>query len=210
MGRKTLLYHWMTAGVLLSLWACDPPEYLTEKELLDYVNSEESGLIQTQRAGGVDISVTFRPNDLVILQETGVYPDTARLQEARSTFGKYAYFIVQLSADGKSALYGDLRRFSEQLQTLSFGMGDRVDITTSEQDTVYVSDYVFDRTYGMGSTSMLFAFEKELLEKKEWISFNLHEFGMHTGHQHFRFQTADLQAIPKLKELQSFNQPKNR
>jgi hypothetical protein len=93
--------------------------------------------------------------------------------------------------------YGDL------VQTLSFRMGDYVTLTTDANDTIPVSDFVLNRTYGFSnSTDLLFVFDRKKAEEKEWVQFNLNECGLGIGNQHFRFKMDDIKSIPVV----TFNQ----
>jgi hypothetical protein len=189
---------------LLSLFmiACTPEYVKSEEELQSYVLDEDNDLIKMKQSKGYDIQLAYRPVDLLILQETGgntsVEPD-----ELRKLLNKYKnqyYFILSFSKDNKEALYkmdAGFDHFSDLVQKLSFGMNEHVNLTTSGRDTIYVADYVFPRTYGMGSsTSLLFAFEREKAKDDEWIQFNLSEFGMGLGRQTFRFNKKDINNAP--------------
>ena len=191
-------------GLLILLGACTPAN-LSKEELIQYVQKPSNGLHKKQDANGINVSVHYRPTDLLVDQELGEKRDADEIQRLKDKYGEYAYFILNLDVEGKEALYKasqDQMSFSQNLQTLSFRMSEYVNLTTSTQDTIPVADYVFNRTFGLGSgSSLMFVFNKEKMKDSDWISFNLNEFGMNTGDQRFRFQMKDLQAIPKLKEL---------
>ncbi|GAA0189796.1 hypothetical protein GCM10009122_50560 [Fulvivirga kasyanovii] len=190
--------------MLLFAVACKP-EYLSEEELKSYVLDEDNNLSKSSSYKGFDIQVTYRPNDLIILQETGgeTAVDTAELKRLESKYSDYYYFILSISRDDKEALYqsgGGQGQFSELVQVLSFRMGQYVNLTTSERDTIPVGDYVYPRTYGMGgATTLMFAFSREKVKADEWLQFNLKEFGMGLGSQTFRFRREDLENVPQIK-----------
>lgn len=192
---------------ILFLNSCSSPSYLPESELQAYIKEESNGLIKKRTIDPFKFTVQYRPNDLVILQEVGDDLEPEKIAAAANNFEKYAYFILNLEVDGGSALYKssqDMAIFSERLQTLAFGMSERVSLITSESDTIRVADYVFDRTFGMGSTMLMFVFNNEKLADTDWFTFNLKEFGFRTGDQKFRFETSDLTAVPRLEELRAW------
>ena len=168
------------------------------------MQDEENGLLKKRSVAPFNLSVLYRPTDLLVLQEVGNSRDTAELNRAHAKYGNYAYFILDIDLDGKNALYGgsqDMGDFSEKLQVLAFRMADRVNLITSEKDTIEVADYIFNRTYGMGSTTLMFVFSNEKLKDAEWFTFNLKDFGFGVGDQRFRFQMKDLSNVPKLLDI---------
>lgn len=203
-----LLGGLLAAMLLLCCLSCTrAPAYLSEDELLDYVRNEDNGLVKKQTAGNMNLSVTYRPSDLLVLQDVGDTRDSAAIADARNKYQAYVYFILSMDVAGQNALYrgsADMGAFSEHLQTLSFRMADKVSLITSARDTVEVADYIFDRTYGMGNTSLLFVFSRQKLKTADWFTFNLKDFGMRTGDQRFRFQMKDLEDTPKLIDFRPY------
>ncbi|HEY9047244.1 MAG TPA: hypothetical protein VIN08_15170, partial [Ohtaekwangia sp.] len=139
--------------------------------------------------------------DLWVYQEIGKHKATPeQIDTLRKKYSQYLYFILSLSANNKEALhqaasdqYGDL------VQTLSFRMNNYVTLTTSVNDSIPVGDFMLNRTYGMSnSTDLLFVFSKEKAKGKDWIQFNLNEFGLGIGNQRFRFEMRDLEKIPEV------------
>jgi hypothetical protein len=75
-------------------------------------------------------------------------------------------------------------------------MNDFVTLTTA-QDTIPVGDFMLNRTYGMSnSTDLLFVFSRDKAKDKDWVQFNLNEFGLGAGNQRFRFRTNDIADAP--------------
>jgi len=179
-------------------------DYLTEDELQKHISDESNGLSVKKEVNGFDVKATYRPTDLLVLQEAGgkLEIPESRYDELKKKYDPYYYFILSLSKDNKEALYasGGYGQFSELVQTLSFRMGQYTNATTSESDTIPVADYVFPRTYGMGaSTNLMFVFDKTDTKGDEWFQFNLSEFGMGLGRQNFRFRIEELESAPHLK-----------
>jgi len=197
-----LTIYGITFIVLLSSLSCTP-EYLNKQALNGYLQEESNGLSLLKDYGNLKLKVTYHPTDLLIEQELGNNYDEEKIKSLREKYEPYAYFMVNMESNGRDALYGSSAGqsdFSDKLQTLSFRMGEYVNVTTSAQDTIPVADYAFPRTFGLAkSTNLLFVFNREEMKGKEWISFNLNEFGLKSGDQRFRFKVADLENIPKLK-----------
>jgi len=197
--KKVILVVLILIG--LAVASCFPPECLTAEELTKYISDPDHGLIQHAEAYGYSIDVTYKPTDLLVQQETGGRVDAIKIQAVRDKYSKYYYFILSLSKNNREALHQvGADQYGELVQTLSFRMGSYVNLTTSSSDTIPTIDFVMDRTYGLSSaTSLLFVFDREKTKDKDWVQFNLNEFGLGVGNQRFRFKTKDLDEAPGLK-----------
>lgn len=196
---------WYSIWLLLLLVgvACRP-QYLDKEALRAYLLDESNGLSSEVKVGAINAKVTYRPTELLALQSVGqkaVNKEEMRRHQQR--FDEYVYFILSLEAMGKDALYGTSQNqqdFSNKLQTLSFRMGNYVQLTTALGDTIPVADYIYQRNFGMeGSSSLMFAFNREKALEQPWVSFDLEEFGLGIGNRRFRFETKDILNAPKLK-----------
>jgi hypothetical protein len=191
--------------ICIALGACSTPEFLSEKELKAYVRDAENGMSKEREFKGYKVNVTYRPNDLLVAQETRgeTIVDSVELARLKGKYNNYYYFLLSLSRNNKEAEYqagGGMGQFSELVQTLSFRMSEYVNLTTSAQDTIPVGDYIYPRTYGMSDAStLMFAFNKEKAKGKEWIQFNMKELGLGIGNMNFRFDTEKLEHTPKIK-----------
>lgn len=193
--------------LLTILTSCTPETVETEEELLTYVRDEDHGLYQKQERNGLEVSLMYRPTDLVINQElqskkTITQPEIQKLKEQ---YGPYAYFVLSYSDRGKEALYtrsqgqGD---FSEKLRRLSFRMGEYVHMTTSQKDTLYLKDSYYPRMHGMGTSSrVLLVFDRAKIEQSEWASLHVKDVGFGTGRMHFKINTKEIKDIPGLEFL---------
>lgn len=195
------LFYFIFIG--LTVAGCSPPEYLTSEELTNYIADPDNGLVQHGELNGYSIDVTYKPTDLLVQQEIDDQTDASKIKVVRNKYSKYYYFILSLSKNNKEALHqveGGVDQYSELVQTLSFRMGGYVNLTTSAQDTISTTDFVMNRTYGLSSaTNLLFVFNKEKTIDKDWVQFNLNEFGLGIGNQRFRFKTQDLNNAPGIK-----------
>ncbi len=182
----------------------------SEQALKAYTLAEKNGLVKTKDIPPINLKVVYRPTDLVVAQQLRGQQASPRLIDSLSRqYGQFAYFLLSLSANDREIEAWNSRshsQFSERLQTLAFGMRDYVQVVTSEQDTLPMVDYAYQRTFGAAASSdLLFAFDKDKMEQAKWVQFRLKDFGLGIGYNHFRFETNDLKATPTL----TFNNDKS-
>ena len=187
--------------ILLALSSCTPA-FVSKEELSKYIADEDNGLSHKAEIHNYTIQVSYKPSDFCIAQELGDQPANHKeLQTLRGKYDPYYYFILNLSKDNKEALRVNTdMEFGDLVQTLSFRMGQYVNLTTSTQDTIPTADFILDRTYGLSATTnLMFVFSKEKAKDKDWIQFNMNEFGLGIGNQRFRFKVADIDETPHIK-----------
>lgn len=192
----------------LSMTACRT-DYLSEQELTQYLLDEDNGLKKTVNRGNLSFTVLHRPSDLLVAQDVDNLQDTAAVNKAMNRYNAYLYFILQMSNQGRELLGSDQRySVGEYISTISFGMQPYTRLTTPQLDTIPVTDYIYSRTFGYGSsTDLLFVFDREEALTKDKIIFNLDEFGLGTGNLRFGFETKDIQNTPKLEALKPYYEP---
>jgi hypothetical protein len=190
----------LIAAAFLMLVSCKKTVVHSPEELTAFVGDEENGCIQKSVTGKTVISVTYRPTDLIVHQEIGEEPVEKKIIDSlRNKYSKYYYFILSLSHDDKEALHQVGDQYSDMVNTLSFHMSEFVTMTTAASDTIPVGDFMLNRTFGMSaSTDLLFVFNREKSKDKDWVQFNLNEFGLGVGNQRFRFKTKDLEEVPTI------------
>lgn len=178
------------------------PEYLKEDELRLYLSNTEHNLSQEVKVNNLKVQLTFNPTDLLVAQEAGSKTDAVHVAELRKKYGSHCYFVLALSNNNREAIQSGTMpqgQFNELLQTISFRMGDYVNLTTAKQDTIPVADFMYARTFGMGtSNDILLAFNKSKITDQQWIQINISEFGLSLGRQSFRFNCNDLDQVPKI------------
>jgi hypothetical protein len=198
---KTLLI--LIFALAPCLFGCAPSEVQTVEELNKFIQEPDNNLVQQVDINDYKFSVAYRPTDLLIYQEVGNDP-TSRivLDNLQKKYSSYYHFILSISKKGKEALNPaeGMGQYRELVQVLSFRMNEFVTMTTSSQDTIPVGDFILNRTYGISqSTDVLFVFNKERGKGRDWVQFNLNEFGLRAGNQRFRFKVSDLESVPRLK-----------
>lgn len=197
-----MIVRMIMLALVICTVACTPAS-LNKDDLMEYLALEGNGLRKSVTVGNTQVYVQYWPTDLCVAQELQSSAEAIKhLDSLRKHYDRYYYFVLGLTSDSREALHqGDLdfKSYSELVQTLSFSMADHVMLTTSRRDTIPVGDFTLNRTYGVGSaTELLFAFGREKADDSEWIQFNINEFGLTTGNQHFRFRKGDLEDIPRL------------
>ncbi|MBK8291417.1 MAG: hypothetical protein IPK96_11275 [Flammeovirgaceae bacterium] len=69
-----------------------------------------------------------------------------------------------------------------------------------------MADYVYNRTFGMGSSNdLLLVFNKEQAKSANWLQINLAEFGLGVGRQALRFNRKELDEVPEIDFTKSIH-----
>jgi hypothetical protein len=176
----------------------------TAEELQQYASDPHNHLFQTQEQNSYTVSVAYRPSDLVIAQLLPESYNKQFVDSLDSVVSNYDYFILSLSRGGKEIVSpsAGFDRYGDLLNTLSFRMEQYTSLTLADGDSATLVDVMFDRTYGIGASSnVLFVYERKKSTRNNWVQFNLTDFGIGTGDLRFRFDTEDLDNIPRLKFL---------
>lgn len=192
----------LIVSVLLVATGCTQGP-VTPEELQSYVIDPDHGLKKSIEVNGFRVDVTYRPRDLMVAQELRAIKDadTSVISKLRRQYEPYHYFVLSLSHNDKEVLnqLGDRQLYSDMLQRLAFQMRDYTAMTIGG-DTLDVSDYQMDRTYGQSaSNNILFAFPKAGAISNSDIRFHLKEFGLGIGTQVFVFNPSDIEAAPNVE-----------
>lgn len=186
---------------LFAFDACNKPSEVPKEELVAYTLDVDNGLIQTIKTGRYQLDLVYRPTDLMILQELGEsIPDPSRIDQLRTKYSGHHYFLLQISKNGSEILNLDngQEEYSQLLQTLAFHMPQYVS-TVQGSDTTSLSDFMLDRTYGMGSsTNLLLVFERSKQSFDDEILIHVAEFGLGIGPVKFKFEVIDLEKTPQV------------
>ncbi len=189
-------------SLLLALSSC-VKQKVSEEELKKFLRDTDNGLRQSITAGEFTVDATYQPTDLFVLRELGsTKADTASLKKWHSKYGGHYYFILSISKNGKEAVTPTQMpydQFSDLLQTISFRMGEYVNMTTAKQDTIPLADFIYNRTFGMATGSdILMVFDKQKAKNTDWVQINLKELGLGLGTQNFRFERDKLDNVPMI------------
>jgi hypothetical protein len=127
-------------------------------------------LVKEIHVDQIKVRITYKPTDLLVAQELRSQNNSSAesIQRARDKYKNHYYFVMSLSIGRKEALdpATGLQQFNHLLNTISFRMGEVVNMTTVARDTVPITDFIYNRTFGIGaSTDVLILFDKTEFEK---------------------------------------------
>ena len=187
---------------IIILVSCGPSS-LTEAELITYVNDKSNGLTHQKNIGEVTLQVTYRPSDLLVIQEIENVEDSLQVQRLREKYDQNLYFIFSMTIPGNDSngSPGYVAAPKNYRQKLAFGMGEHIQLLTSGE-TLPMKDYVYNAGVGRTNThSLLLVFDKNQALEKDRLTLQILEFGMGLGTQTFTFSSQKISATPKLKNL---------
>lgn len=187
---------------ILAVTSCRKNTFKNKKALYTYLKNEENGYIQSKSVNGTTYTVLYKPTDLLVLQALDTISEIG-VNQLREKYGKYLYFSLQFSKNGKPLLstVADRQVFGRMVNQLSFAMGEKVHLYTHEKDTLRLLDYHYPRMYGMHpSTNMLFVYPRgESFLNSEYLVLSIEDFGLQTGDLKFKFETEKIKREPKIK-----------
>lgn len=181
----------------------EPKSVMTKEELISYINRSKNGLSAEQEVNGVKVNITYRPASLMVVQEIGENEEANKnlIDSLTNKYSSSYYFFLKFSKNGKELIrqLGDFSRYSDMVQVFSFKMGQFVNLTTPEKDTIMLSDYFFDQNYGMSDgNTILLCFDKSKLKNKNELNINVAECGLGIGNLRFSFSKEKLDKTPCL------------
>lgn len=191
--------------MIISLMSCSTKSFDNEKDLLDYLNNPDYGYLQQKNVNGYDFSLLYKPTDLLVQQElsNNVDIEKIKIQKLRDQYGKYLYFSISISKEGKELLSTtpkNRNEFGSMVNRLAFGMRDKVHLYNQHKDTLNLLDYNYPRMYGMGkATTMLFVYPKDQKYlQDEYLNFTIEDLGTYTGEIKFKIETEKIKKQPQL------------
>ena len=193
--------------LFLTLWfsSCSTRTFNSSDELTEYITEEDSEYMVSKVINGIDFSMLYRPTDLLVFQELSTDYTQKKVDSLRSKYGEYLYFNLSMSKNNQELLNGlaaDRNRFGAMVNTLAFGMGEKLNLITASRDTVALADYIYPRMYGMSrSTTMMLVYPKaEVLEATgDYFIITLADLGFGTGEVQFKFSKRIIKEQPQIK-----------
>lgn len=183
--------------VLLVCMACTAKLSSTD-ELFRYINEPSNGLCVAREEGGIKVTATYLPTDLMLAREqgTGLHLDTLR-----SKYGKYIYISLSFSYNNKSLLESaSSATRSELLQILSFRMGEYVQAKLDGNRELPLLDASYSRTYGLASTTdVLLVFDHSELKEAKEFALEVKDLGLGIGTSRLLFETKNWRDVPALE-----------
>ncbi len=187
----------------LLLTACGPQEFDSEEALWEHLKDPANGYLQEKTINGVSFSLLYRPTDLLVQQSMG---DTKRKEEIdslRNHYGQYLYLNLSLSQNGRELLgsmQGGRQNFGQLVNTLSFGMGEKLHLYTQQRDTLELLDHSAPRTYGMSQkTNLLLVYPRDPERLRgDHLTLVAEDLGLNTGDVAFKLKTEKIHKEPRL------------
>lgn len=188
---------------ILIFSSCSNKSFDTTEELFAFITDEDNGYRYAKVINGVDFTLQYRPTDLLVNQEIDGDISKDRVKALRQKYNKYMYFNLSMSKNGRellSNMIGDKVQFGQMVNDLVFKMNEKVNLYTTEKDTLTMTDFVYPRMYGMTkeTTIMLVYPRDQKYLKEDYLNFTIEDLGFFTGEVKFKIDTAPLKKEPEL------------
>lgn len=183
--------------------SCGNKSFDTAEEFSAFISDEDNGYKYTKEVNGVDFTLQYRPTDLLVKQEIGDSISKDKVKALRQKYNKYMYFNLSMSKDGRELLSnvaGDKSRFGQMVNDLSFYMNEKVNLHTTEKDTLTMTDFIYPRMFGItNETTIMFVYPRdEKFLKEDYLNFTIEDLGFYTGVVKIKIDTAPLKNEPEL------------
>jgi len=204
MNKRNIIIVVLQAVLVFSMMSCSQTKSkLSKQELAQYISNKKNGLVKEQEINGTRIRLSYQPTCMLVIRELEPEQknDSVVIKTLEEKYNSHYYFLMRFSRNGKEAIrqLGSFSSYSDMVQVLSFKMGQFVNLTTAQKDTVQLADYLFDQTYGMSdANTVLLSFEKEKIMDGKSIEINIGECGFGTGALKFVLDKKDIDKMPKL------------
>ncbi|MDO5974515.1 hypothetical protein [Flavivirga jejuensis] len=195
---------------LLILSSCvNNKTFNNETALLEYIKAPKNGYTQSKTINGVDYTLTYRPTDMLVVQELGNSIADAKhssldVAEVRNKYNKYMYFNLSMSKNNQELLSvtpKNRNEFGAMVNQLAFGMNEKVHVYTPSKDTLEMADFIYPRMYGISrATTIMFVYPRDVKAlNNKYINFTIEDLGLYTGEVKFKIPIKKIKDEPKLK-----------
>ena len=186
----------------LLLSSCNQKSFDSKKELLGYIKNPENGYFQTKKVNGLQISLTYRPTDLLVKQDLGTSAISKKtIDSLRAKYNKYIYFNLRMSKNGQELLNstsGSNGEFGAMVNQLVFDMGEKVHLFSDQKDTIELVDYIYPRMYGMSQSTSLMLIYPRIANYSENLTLSIEDIGFNTGEVKFKIKSNKIINQPQL------------
>lgn len=194
----------LLGGAGLLLGGCSGP-LLPPAEYRAYLTDPAHGLSHTTEANGATVTCTYRPLDLLVLQDLAAAPATTpagRDSLARAYAGK-TYCTLTLARNGaeiENQFVSDPATYQQVLTYLNTGIAADAFLATTARDSVPAVASMYVRQYGTtGRSTVLLIFDTRQLAPQQGFHLTLRGQRLGLGTLRFPFAASDLAALPALK-----------
>jgi hypothetical protein len=193
----------LLGGAALLLGGCSAP--LSPTDYRAYLADPTHGLTHTTETAGATITCTYRPTDLLVLQDVSSAAATTpatRDSLAQAYAGK-TYCTLTLSRHNteiENEYVTDPAAYQQLLNYLNTGIAADVFLATTPRDSVPASASMYVRQYGTtGHSNILLVFDTHHLAPAQGFHLTLRGQRLGLGTVHFPFSASSLAALPRLK-----------
>lgn len=185
-------------GLLLA--GCATP--LPPTEYQAYLSDPAHGLSQTVEANGATIICTYRPTDLLVLQDLTSNPTAGRDSLARAYAGK-TYCTLTLARNGseiENQFVTNPTAYQQALTYLNTGIAADAFLVTTPHDSVPAAASMYVRQFGTtGHSTLLLVFDTHQLTPQRGFHLTLRGQRLGLGTLRFPFTGSALAALPALQ-----------
>lgn len=197
MNMQNILKKYAPLLFIVLLVACK--SNLSVKEAEVYIQDPENGISKTTTAGNAQVTMTYVPVELVFKNELEM--NTANKNQILDKYSGNYYFSLSLQNDGSDYLNstaGNRQFFADLNSQLSFGLRNNVYALDTNNDTVYLADFVFPRLYEASKATMvLLVFNSEKLKTNDF-KICVKNLATVSSSLTFNFNKTDITNIPPI------------
>lgn len=194
---------WVISSSNLLLGSCAAP--LPPTAYQAYLTDPAHGLTHSTEANGATITCTYRPTELLVLQDLASMPAASpatRDSLARAYAGK-TYCTLTLARNGseiENQFINDPAAYQQALTYLNTGIAADAFLATTPRDSVPAAASMYVRQYGTtGHSTLLLVFDTHQLTPQQGFHLTLRGERLGLGTLRFPFAGRDLTALPALQ-----------
>jgi hypothetical protein len=191
----------------LILFACSRPSYVNEVELRRIINDEENGLKKTIESNKIKVIATYKPSDLVALNEIKSLKKHIGSKATDSILSQYSknyFFILSFSIDNKSVITQVASSIRDAvLNKFNYELKENIFITYNSNrgndDTLQLSAYMYASMFGAAnSDDVIISFNKEELRNTKQFVINIKDLSDIGKTEKIIFNTDNIEKLPKI------------
>lgn len=191
--------------IYISFFVISCKHQLPLTEYCDYLADPTHGLTHKAETNGATITCTYRPADLLVLQELAGRNTTTptTCDSLASTYAGKTYCTLNLAYDGseiENQFVNNPAVYQQLLSYLNTGIAADTFLNTNAHDSVAAVASMYVRQFGTtGHSTILLVFDTHQLTPQKGFRITLRGQRLGLGTLHFAFAGSDLAALPPLK-----------
>ena len=191
------------SGLFLLVSGCKQPLFPTEYAA--YLADPAHGLTHQLEATGTTVTCTYRPTDLLVLQELASVPtpDVPARDSLARAYADKTYCTLTLARPGgefESQFVTNPAAYQQVLTYLNTGIAADAFLATTPHDSVAAVASMYVRQFGTtGHSTVLLVFDTHRLSLQQGFHLTLRGQPLGLGTLRFPFSASDLAALPPLR-----------